>query len=177
MVSRNVAPHLGVCNVTRVMARATGRRLLKAVILTGPKCDNKVDPPRICCDSAEDTDLPVALRRYTFPVRRAWAMAINKSQGQTLGERIGVYLNKPVFAHGQLYCAPSRATRGDNVRILAKEYEQDQRFVTDEKGNRCLQTLNIVNRAFLHGARRPATTTTQKTVQQRAIPSRKRRTT
>ena len=35
--------------------------------------------------------------------------------------------------------------------------------------------MNIINRAFLHGARRPTTATTQKTVQQRATPTRKRR--
>ena len=60
------------------------------------------------------------------------------------------------------------------MRILAKEYEQDQRFVTDEEGNQCLITLNVVSRAFLHGARRPTTTTTQETVQQGATPTRKR---
>ena len=105
----------------------------------------------MCCDSAEDTDLPFALRRYQFPVRLAWAMTINKSQGQTFGERIGIFLNKPVFAHGQLYCALSRATRSEHVRILANAFEQDQKFEDDEEGNRCLRTLNIVNRTFLHG--------------------------
>ena len=138
-----------------------GKRLLHVVILTGPKRGDEVHLPRICCDSAEDTDLPFALRRYQFPVRLAWAMTINKSQGQTFGERIGIYLNKPVFAHGQLYCAMSRATRATHVRILAKEFEQDQKFVTDENGHRCLRTLNIVNRAFLHGARRAPAATSQ----------------
>ena len=103
-----------------------GKRLLHVVILTGPKRGDEVHLPRICCDSAEDTDLPFALRRYQFPVRLAWAMTINKSQGQTFGERIGIYLNKPAFAHGQLYCAMSRATRAEHVRILANEFEQQQ---------------------------------------------------
>ena len=141
------------------MVREMGRRLRKVVILTGPTCGNEVDLPRICCDSAEDTDLPFALRRYQFPVRLSWAMTINKSQGQTFGTRIGIYLMKPVFAHGQLYCAMSRATRAEHVRILAKEFEQDQRFVIDDNGNRCLKTLNIVNRVFLHGNRPPQVAT------------------
>ena len=106
--------------------------------------------------------MPFALRRYQFPVRLAWAMTINKSQGQTSGERIGVYLPEPVFAHGQMYCDVSRATRSEHVRILAKEYEQDQKFVVDETSNRCLQTLNVVNRAFLHGTRRPTASPTRK---------------
>ena len=66
---------------------------------------------------------------------------------------------KPVFAHGVLYCAMSRATRAEHVRILAKEFEQDQRFVIDDNGNRCLKTLNIVNRIFLHGNRPPQVAT------------------
>ena len=86
-------------------------------------------------------------------------MTINKSQGQTFGERIGIYLNKPVFAHGQLYCAMSRATRAEHVRIWAKEFEQDQRIETDDDGNRCLRTLNIVNRVFLHGTQSTPVTT------------------
>ena len=134
MVIRNYAPQLGVCNGTRVMIRKMTHRLLTVVILTGPKQGNEIQLPRICCDSAEDTDLPFALRRYQFPVRLAWAMTINKSQGQTFGERIGIYLNKPVFAHGQLYCALSRATCGKPVRIWANEYEQYQRFVVGEDG-------------------------------------------
>ena len=121
MVIRNYAPHLGVCNGTRVMVREMGHRLLTVVILTGPKSGSEVQLPRICCDAAEDTDLPFALRRYQFPVRVAWAMIINKSQGQTFRERIGIYLVKPVFAHGQLYCAMSRATLAEHVRILATD--------------------------------------------------------
>ena len=175
MVIRNYAPFLGVCNGTRVMVPDMGKRLLKVLILTSPKQGNAIQLPRICCDSAEDTDLPFALRRYQFPVRLAWAMTINKSQGQTLGEIIGIYLPKPIFAHGQLYCALSRATRSEHVRILAKEFEQDQRFITDEAGNRCLQTLNIVNRAFLHGARRPAPAPPHMPPQTKEAPAIKRR--
>ena len=65
MVIRNYAPHLGVCNGARVMVREMGRRLLKVVILTGPKCGDEVRLPRICCDAAEDADLPFPLRADT----------------------------------------------------------------------------------------------------------------
>ena len=44
-------------------------------------------------------------------------MTINKAQGQTI-RNIGVYLPEPVFSHGQLYVALSRATARSNIRIL-----------------------------------------------------------
>ena len=62
------------------MVQSCGRRLLTVTILTGPKQGDQIDLPRIHCDSAGDTDLPFALRRYQFPVLLAWAITINKSQ-------------------------------------------------------------------------------------------------
>jgi ATP-dependent DNA helicase PIF1 len=44
-------------------------------------------------------------------------MTINKSQGQTLST-VGVYLQKPVFTHGQLYIAISRVISKDGLKIL-----------------------------------------------------------
>ena len=45
-------------------------------------------------------------------------MTVNKTQGQTI-PNVGVYLPKPMFSHGQLYVALSRATARSNIRILA----------------------------------------------------------
>jgi ATP-dependent DNA helicase PIF1 len=56
-------------------------------------------------------------RGLQFPIRPAFATTINKSQGQTL-DTIGIYLKKPVFAHGQLNVALSRVTNKNNVYVL-----------------------------------------------------------
>jgi len=45
-------------------------------------------------------------------------MTVNKAQGQTI-PNVGVYLPEPVFSHGQLYVALSRATARSNIKILA----------------------------------------------------------
>jgi len=61
---------------------------------------------------------PFQFKRKQFPVRLSFAMTINKSQGQTI-PNVGVYLPQPVFSHGQLYVAMSRATARSNIKILA----------------------------------------------------------
>ena len=53
-------------------------------------------------------------------MRPAFAMSINKSQGQTL-KNVGVYLRKPVFSHGQLYVALSRLGQRDGLKIMVKD--------------------------------------------------------
>jgi ATP-dependent DNA helicase PIF1 len=46
-------------------------------------------------------------------------MTINKAQGQTI-QIVGVYLLEPVFSHGQLYVALSRAVVRKTTWVLAK---------------------------------------------------------
>ena len=151
MAVRNFAPHLGVCNGTRLLLEHAGRRLLRVRIVTGPRRNDVVLLPRITCDSAGEADLPFRMRRFQFPVRPAWAMTINKSQGQTLSGRVGVWLPEPVFAHGQLYVALSRAVSANGVRVLATPYDRQQGY---DGNNVC--TLNVVNREYLAAGRVPA---------------------
>ena len=56
-------------------------------------------------------------------------LSINKSQGQSL-QRVGLYLDRPVFSHGQLYVAVSRVTSKDGLRILIVENDHGDRFHT-----------------------------------------------
>ena len=46
-------------------------------------------------------------------------MTINKAQGQTL-DYVGIYLPQPVFCHGQLYVALSRAKTATSVKVLLR---------------------------------------------------------
>ena len=64
--------------------------------------------PRIKLISSEGEGIP--LQRIQFPVQPCFAMTIHKTQGQTIGDVL-LYLEKPVFQHGQLYVALSRGKR------------------------------------------------------------------
>ena len=63
-----------------------------------------------------DANLPFVLQRIQFPIRLAYSMTINKSQGQTF-DHVGIFLEEPVFSHGQLYVAFSRSRTLNGVKV------------------------------------------------------------
>ena len=92
--------------------------------------------PRITlAPSAED--LPIPLRQQQFPIRLAFAMTINKSQGQSLAH-VRLDLRSPVFSHGQLYVGLSRCTSGNRLKVLLKDIDNGQ-------------TSNVVYKEILTG--------------------------
>ena len=101
MLLRNLSPIEGLCNGTRLLVQdVINGRLLQAVIATGSHAGEVVFIPRIKL-SPDEGLFPFSWSRLQFPVRVAFAMTINKAQGQTL-TRVGVYLEQMCFSHGQL---------------------------------------------------------------------------
>ena len=62
-------------------------------------------------------DSPVPFRQLQFPVHLAYAMTINKAQGQTV-RHVELNLSSSVFSHGQLYVALSWCTHPRNIKVL-----------------------------------------------------------
>jgi len=114
---RNLNSYEGLCNGTRMVVTAMAERVIEAQILTGTHAGEKAFIPRISLDTSMSAGLGFILRRRQFPIRLGLGMSINKVQGQSL-DRVGINLNNPVFAHGQLYVALSRCTNRRNLKIL-----------------------------------------------------------
>ena len=115
MLLRNLNIQKGLCNGTRLIIDRLHDHILQATILTGSCQGQQVLIPRIKL-APSDTNLPFVLQRTQFPVRLSYAMTINKAQGQTF-KKVGIYLRDPVFAHGQLYVAFSRARSFKDIHI------------------------------------------------------------
>jgi len=98
---RNLDLGEGLCNRTRMVVLNMRRKMLQYRIISKDRRfrGKVVLIPRL---SPNGETLPVPLKRLQFPVRLAFAMTINKSQGQ-LVEHVEINLQTSVFSHGQLY--------------------------------------------------------------------------
>ncbi|OAD76929.1 hypothetical protein PHYBLDRAFT_62886 [Phycomyces blakesleeanus NRRL 1555(-)] len=90
-----------LCNGTRLICNGSGRYVIKATIVTGSSAGKLVLIPRIKLNPTGST-MSIEFKQCLFPVRLAFAMTINKFQGQIL-DKVGLYLPDHVFGHGQLY--------------------------------------------------------------------------
>jgi ATP-dependent exoDNAse (exonuclease V) alpha subunit len=116
MLLRNLdAPRL--CNGTRLCVKSLMPHVIEATILTGCSKGEDVFIPRI---PMIPSDMTFEFKRLQFPVRLAFAMSINKAQGQSL-KVAGISLETPCFSHGQLYVACSRVGAGQNLFVFAPD--------------------------------------------------------
>ena len=132
MLLRNIDSDNGLCNGTRLIIKKLHNHLLECVKLTDP--EETVLIPRMTLQPST-LQLGYEFKRKQFPIRIAFAMTINKSQGQTLNKTM-IYLPKPVFQHGQLYVAVSRVTNPENLKFFIRNtdnqgyIEKYQKYVT-----------------------------------------------
>jgi len=100
---RNLNIKRGLCNGTKLIVTRLFKNSIEA---KSPNSEFPIVIPRITLVD-NDPDLPFTLRRIQLPIRLAFSMTINKSQGQTF-DKIGLDLREQCFSHGQLYVGLSR---------------------------------------------------------------------
>ncbi|GFV82387.1 ATP-dependent DNA helicase [Trichonephila clavipes] len=143
MLLRNLNPSAGLCKGTRLIIGKLLPNVIYAGILTRHTKSSHTFIPRITL-SPFDRNLPFQFQRRQFPVPHGFAMTINKSQGQTL-QKVEIHLHQPVFSHGRLYVAFSRATSMLYVRVLVNDTKKQGKL---NHSNRVF-TKNVVFREVL----------------------------
>ena len=121
VLMRNIDQYMGLCNGTRLQLVGKMGENLKCTVLSGPmaKSGGFTLIPRVRFEygrKSDDTNIDRFVR-VQFPVIPAFAMTINKAQGQTL-QRVGLHLGTQVFSHGQIYTGFSRVTSREGIRIF-----------------------------------------------------------
>jgi ATP-dependent DNA helicase PIF1 len=92
---RILDPLARLCNGTHLIVRRFMMRVVEVEIITGKGASNVAFIPRIKFIS-DNSGLPFTFARKQFPLRLAYAMTINKSQGQTLSH-VGLHFGDDVF--------------------------------------------------------------------------------
>jgi ATP-dependent DNA helicase PIF1 len=123
LLLRNFNQLVGLSNGTRLIVKRLGQCVIEAEIIIGNNVGKCVFIPRIIM-SPSGTNWPFVLCRCQFPVRMAFAMTINKSQGQTLNN-VGVYLSSLVFPMVNCMLLSHGSQAVQTLRFLAAKVPMD----------------------------------------------------
>jgi ATP-dependent DNA helicase PIF1 len=98
MLLQNLNTKRGLCNGTRLIVVRLKPKVIEVQVITGSADNEIVFIPHIIL-APSNRYIPIVLRRCKYQVKLAFAMTINKSQGQTF-DKVGIYLANPVSTHG-----------------------------------------------------------------------------
>jgi len=114
----------GLANGTRLIVIQLMQHVIEVEVATSPAKGQRMFIPRLSITPFDTERMPFTMRRRQFLVRPAFAMTINKAQGQTL-KMVGIFLPKPVFTHGQLYVAMSCIGCPEGMKLLVTDGWED----------------------------------------------------
>ncbi|OWZ08497.1 Helitron helicase [Phytophthora megakarya] len=120
IMMRNLNPDLGLCNSTQLRIVDLKDHVIHATVMPGEHRGQHVLIPRIVFISDNDaSEFPFRLRRKQFPVQPAFAMTINKAEGQT-AQYFGLYLAT------HLYVALSRVSERSSFKTLIENSKAEE---------------------------------------------------
>ncbi len=108
----------GLCNGTRATIMHMSNRVLQVHLLGGDHDGEIAFIPQITLSpSIHGLNFTVQLKRCQFPVQLAFAMTVNRSQGQSVAH-VALDLRTHAFAHRQLYIAFSCVMASNRIKVL-----------------------------------------------------------
>ena len=141
-IMRNLNKKEGLTNNTRVRIMYIGKNFVRVCTLN--KYPKFFNIPRIRFNVNLPYGKSFTMCRLQFPLRLAYSMTYNKSQGQELNKCL-VDITSPPFVHGHLYVALSRIRNCENIKIF---YDNETLFDEDDKipvlQNYVYKTLKIM---------------------------------
>jgi len=114
IVLRNLSKSNGLATNSRVRILYISPDVIRVQTMSNPP--QRASIPRIRFEFKIFNESSFKMIRIQFPLRLAYCMTYNKSQGQTLNKVLLDTVHSP-FAHGHLYVALSRITSYKNIRI------------------------------------------------------------
>ncbi len=121
MLLRNLRPNKGHVNGARYVVEGTTDNVLHLRSFTGAFRGERMALTRVKCHPGDHNFPTPGFTRIQCPVLTCLAMATNKSQGQSIRDRLGIDLTDSCFSHGQLYVAMLRATYPRNSYICCAD--------------------------------------------------------
>ncbi|TKR69477.1 hypothetical protein L596_021632 [Steinernema carpocapsae] len=120
MLIKNLSLRDGLSNGTMLQIVGFSGELIKCRRLDNNRaydCDVYLSRVKFQHGTGEE-DRKIQFTRIQYPIRLAFAVTINKAQGQTLC-RVGLYFRgEQCFSHGQLYVAFSRVKQHEAIKIF-----------------------------------------------------------
>ena len=115
-IIRNMHINDGICNSARCQILRIEQHVIFCKLLDGS--NQMIELCRIRFVFRLPFGHSFQMCREQFPLRRAYAMTFNRSEGQTL-KRVVLDLRSELFAHGFLYVGLSRVTDVGNLFLFA----------------------------------------------------------
>ncbi|KAF4529574.1 hypothetical protein B566_EDAN017726 [Ephemera danica] len=125
MLLKNLDTAAGLCNGTRLTVHSMHDGYVVCKFINGPR-EGELVPIPVIDEPIKDTPYPFDVHRVQLPLKLAFAITINKSQGQTLA-KVGLLLQDAAFAHGQFYVACSRVACWENLLIHVGYVDKESR--------------------------------------------------